>query len=257
MINENLHRRPTALDSAAHRDLKLRLPITDWRIADRLNATMVVVGEFSEVCREFPIVFVRAGQEEDGTDAIAPIAVLGLNPNQNLYLDGSAWRGHYVPAILRAYPFCVARMDPERFAICIDMDFDGVGTTEGQPLFESDGKPTPLLAGMQTHLENLETEIQRTRAVGRRLLELGLLQDMRFDATLPDGSQHTVDGFLTIDEKKANELPDAVVCELHRNGLLGLIHLHWVSMGNMRRLAAWHAEREAAKGAVPVPAPAA
>ena len=72
------------------------------------------------------------------------------------------------------------------------------------------------------------------------------LTEMRFDATMPDGRQHTVDGFLTVDDKKMTELPDAVVGELHRTGVLGLIHLHWVSMGNMRRLVDWHVERGAA-----------
>ena len=55
-----------------------------------------------------------------------------------------------------------------------------------------------------------------------------------------------MDGFLTIDEKKATDLPDNVVAELHRTGVLGLMHLHWVSMGNMRRLVDWHVERGAA-----------
>jgi hypothetical protein len=55
-----------------------------------------------------------------------------------------------------------------------------------------------------------------------------------------------VDGFLTVDDQKMTELPDAVVCELHRNGILGLVHLHWVSLGNMRRLVDWHVERTAA-----------
>jgi hypothetical protein len=52
-----------------------------------------------------------------------------------------------------------------------------------------------------------------------------------------------VDGFLTVDDKKVTELPEATVMELHRSGILGLIHLHWVSIGNMRRLAGWYTER--------------
>lgn len=72
MINQNLHRQPTALDSAKHRQLRLKLPVTDWSVAGRLNAIFVAAAEFSEVCREFPIVFVRAGKEPDGSDQIAP-----------------------------------------------------------------------------------------------------------------------------------------------------------------------------------------
>ena len=40
---------------------------------------------------------------------------------------------------------------------------------------------------------------------------------------------------------------DAQVLELHRNGLLGLIHLHWMSMRNMHPLLEWHVERAAAQ----------
>jgi hypothetical protein len=48
-----------------------------------------------------------------------------------------------------------------------------------------------------------------------------------------------------------------VVGELHRSGLLGLMHLHWASMGNMRRLVDWHVERSAAAPAAVPATPAA
>ena len=76
-------------------------------------------------------------------------------------------------------------------------------------------------------------------------------------ATLPDGKQHTVDGFLTVDDKKVTDLPADVVMDLHKSGILGLIHLHWVSMGNMRRLVDWHVERAAAGAPAAAAAPAA
>jgi len=256
LINQNLHKQPTALDSIAHRDLKLRMPVTDWRVADQLNAMFVAAAEFGDVCREFPIVFVKAGKEEDGSDAIAPIAVFGLVQNQNLYLQGERWRAQYMPAVLRSYPFCIARMDADRFAICVDTAWQGARVADGEPLFTADGQQTELLKQMAAHLETLEAEIQRTRLVGKKLLELGVLREMRFDATLPDGTQHTVDGFLTVDDKKMTELPDAVVGELHRTGILGLVHLHWVSLGNMRRLVEWHVERSATPAITTQNAPA-
>jgi hypothetical protein len=255
LINQNLHHQPVALDSAQHHLLKLKLPVNDWSLAGRLNAMFVAAAEFGDVCREFPIVFVKAGKEADGSDAIAPIAVMGLTQNQNLYVTGERWRAQYMPAILRLYPFCIARIDEQRFAVCVDLAFPGAGQEEGLPLFDAEGKPSELLASTQKQLETLETEIQRTRLVGRRLNELGLLREMRFDAKLPDGTQHTVDGFLTVDDAKLTALPDQVVGELHRSGVLGLVHLHWVSMGNMRRLLDWYVERAAATApAVPAAA---
>jgi hypothetical protein len=257
LINQNLHRRPTGLDSALHRDLKLKLPVTDWSVANQLNALFVAAVEFIDVCREFPIVFVKAGTEPDGSDAIAPIAVLGLTQNSNLYVTGDRWRAEYAPAVLRLYPFCIARLDDEKFAVCYDAAWGGAQASEGQPLFDAQGQPTELLRGVQGQLEALESEIQRTRAVCKRFQELGLLQPMRFDVTLPDGAKHTVDGFMTLDDKKVTALPDDVVGELHRSGLLGLMHLHWASMGNMRRLVDWHVERSAAAPAAVPATPAA
>lgn len=254
MINQNLHRQPIALDSDKHRNLKLRLPITDWSVAKDLNAMFVAAAEFGDVCREFPLVFVKAGKEPDGKDSIAPIAVFGLRQNENLYVGGERWRAQYMPAVLRAYPFCIARIDNERFAICIDTGWGGTSVLDGEPLFTETGEQAELMKQMTPHLEALEMEIQRTRLVCQKLLELDVLREMRFDATLPDGRQHTVDGFLTVDDKKMTELPDSVVGELHRSGLLGLVHLHWVSLGNMRRLVDWHVERSAAEEPTPAAA---
>jgi hypothetical protein len=148
--------------------------------------------------------------------------------------------------MLRAYPFCAGRIDEQRFAICVDTAWPGAGEhNTGQVLFDAAGQPSEFLKTMQKHLEVLEGEIQATRRVGARLLELDLLRDMRFDATLPDGRQHTVDGFLTVDQEKAQNLPDNVVGELHRSGMLGLVQLHWASLGLMRRLMDWHLQRAA------------
>jgi hypothetical protein len=243
LINQNLHIQPAALDRNAHRNLKVQLPITDWSVANKLNALFVAATEFGDVCREFPIVFVVAGKEPDGTDTIAPIAVFGLAQGQNLYVQGTTWRAQYMPAMLRSYPFCIGRVDDTRFAVCLDTAYAGVNETAGEPLFTPSNEPAELVLEVQKQMEVLEAETQRTRIICRRLRELDLLRDMRFDATLPDGRKHTVDGFLTLDEKKVSELPEATVMELHRNGMLGMMHLHWVSLGNMRRLVQWYADR--------------
>ena len=241
MIIPNLHTNPVGLDRDRHRNTKLRLPITDWSVARRLNALFVAAVEFGEAAKEFPIVFIRAGKGADGIEEIAPIVVMGLVADQNLYEAGGRWRGNYMPAVLRAYPFCIARLDAEQFAICVDQSWSGLSETDGEPLFQPDGTPTDLVTNLQQHMETLEAEVQRTRAIGQRLLQLDLLRDMRFDATLTDGRQHSVDGFLTVDEAKMQALDDATVGQLHRDGILGLIHAHWLSMGNMRRLVDWHA----------------
>jgi hypothetical protein len=125
---------------------------------------------------------------------------------------------------------------------------------QGQALFNDAGEPSEFTLNVQKQLETFEGEVERTRLAGALLVEKGLLRDMRFDATLPDGSKLTVDGFLTVDEEKLGKLSDAEVVALTRNGLMGLIHAHQISLGNMARLVEWHVERLAAEKAAAAPA---
>ena len=248
MIDQRLHRQVVPVDRDRHRPLRLRLPVTDWSVASRLNAAFLAAAEFGDACRDYPIVFVRTGRSPEGKADIAPLAVFGVEQERNLYLDGGRWRAAYLPALLRTYPFCIGRLDEQRYAVCIDLAWPGIAEgeqAEGQALFTAEGQPTPLLTEAQQQLERFEAEVARTRAACQRLEELGLLRDMRFDATLPDGRKHSVDGFLTVDEKRLAELPDETVVELHRNGLLGMVHAHWISLGHMRKLMDWHLQSAA------------
>lgn len=247
MINTALHKQPVALDRQLHRDLKIHQPVMDWSMAAGLNSLFVVGAEFAEVCREYAILFVRAGSDAQGKPQVAPIAALGLSARENLYLDASHWRAHYVPALLRAYPFSIARVGPEqRGVLSIDLAWKGLSRSEGLALFQDDGEPSTHLQAMNKQLEQIEIEVQRTRELGRLLLDKDLLREMRFDAELPDGQKLKVEGFLTVDEKQLAKLNDADLLAMHRNGSMGLVFAHLVSMGNLRKLVQWRLERQAA-----------
>lgn len=253
MINTLLHRQPATLDNELHRNLRAQVPVGSWSVAGGLNSIFLAAVEFGDACRDFPIVFVRAGTDPAGKQQVAPVAVFGLSNGENLFVqpDG-AWRGSYMPAVLRMYPFALARIDDSNLAVTIDAAWQGLSEQQGERLFDDAGAPSELTKSVQGQLETLESEIQRTRVVGERFLDLGLFIEKRFDATLPDGQKFAVEGFLTIDEDKLKALPDATVLELQRNGLLGLIYAHLISLSNMRKLTEWRVLRmAAANGASP------
>jgi hypothetical protein len=102
-----------------------------------------------------------------------------------------------------------------------------------------EGEPSELTKLVQQQLEQTEAEIQRTRLVGQRLQELDCCARCASTPRCPTAAANTVDGFLTVDEDKLKALPDATLVELQRTGLLGLVHAHLISLGNMRRLAEW------------------
>jgi len=246
MIIPTLHKQLVPLDRVHHRELKMQSRAPDWTVAKDLNSLPVVAGEFGELCREYPVLFVRAGTDDKGHAQVAPIAAFGLAARENLFLDGPRWRATYMPAALMAYPFSIARVDNQaQKALCIDMAWPGFSTTEGAALFNADGSLGTHLQAMQQQLDQFDFEVQRTSAVCHFLVERELLREMRFDAELPSGEKLRVDGFLAVDQVKFAALRDADVLAMHHNGMLGLIHAHFTSMANMRKLVQWRMERAA------------
>ncbi|MFT3821990.1 MAG: SapC family protein [Rubrivivax sp.] len=244
MINTLLHRQAVPLDSTAHRQLKVPVPVADWSVAARLNSIFLAAVEFADACRDFPIVFVRAGQDPDGKPQIAPVAVFGLSAEENLFIEPDGqWRATYMPAVLRLYPFAIGRIDEQNFALCVDAAWSALSQGSGEALFDAQGEATEFTRQVVAQAEKTEEEVQRTRLVGERLLQLELLREMRFDVDLPGGQKLAVEGFFTVDEEKLKALPDATLVELARNGVLGLIQAHLISMANMRRLAEWRVQR--------------
>lgn len=242
MSNPPLYGNLVPLDREQHKHLRLITGLSTLERAKDLNSMFLTVVEFGDACKEFPVVFVRVGEPpaDGGQPAIAPLAVLGLKPGVNLFIQDGKWTANYTPAYLRRYPLAMARVNDNEIAVCFDADWRGFSTSEGQPLFEADGKASEFLENARNFLENFEQEAERTRLACDELVKLELLQDMRFEANLPSGEKIDVEGFLAVDEKKLAELPDDVVVRLHRNGLLALLEMHRVSMGNMARLAQLH-----------------
>ena len=238
MIVTNLHKEPIALDTVLHRDLRLKNELNAIPRLAPFTSFMVSVSEFADAALSFPILFVRAAPDALGKDTVAPVAVFGMKPGENLFVTADdKWDAAYVPAMLRAYPFTMARIEgSDRWAIVFDNTWEGMSRTEGVPLFNEQGEATELLNGIHKFVQDLETDLERTRQACAALLEMKLLKPMRFDATLASGESLSVDGFMTVDEEALAKLPDAQIAQMYRNGLLGLLQIHMLSLNNMRRL---------------------
>ena len=238
MIVTNLHKEPVALDTVLHRDLRLKNELNAIPKLAPFTSFIVSVSEFADASLTFPILFVRAAPDALGKDTVAPVAVFGLKPGENLFAtEDGKWDANYVPAMLRAYPFTMARIEgSDRWAMVFDNTWEGMSRTEGLPLFNEKGEATELLNGVHKFVQDLETDLERTRQACAALLEMKLLKPMRFDATLANGEQLSVDGFMTADEEAIGKLSDAQIAQMYRNGLLGLIQIHITSLNNMRRL---------------------
>lgn len=242
MLNPILYKSPAVLDAQRHKSLRLRPDFKAVCCAQTVNVVFIAASEFEQVCKDYPIVFVRAGEDSLGRKQMAPVAVMGLVPGENLYLrlgktQRVSWQARYVPAFLRYYPFTLSQIDASRWGMCIDEDSHAWSKTKGQQLFDDQGQPTALVIQMHGALQNLEREIERTRVMGERLLHFGVLQPRVFNVNMPDGNGFSVEGFYSLDEKRLADLSKMQLAELHRNGGLHALSLHKASLGNLDELA--------------------
>lgn len=238
-----LYRELVQLNAQLHRHKKLQR-FNDFSVLSTAHAVMLNAVEFPLAALAFPIIFVAANTSDPN---IGAAAMMGLVPNDNLFVEGSDWAGSYVPAFFRRMPFMTAPLaGTDQMGVYVDVQWPGLSDTEGEPLFTDEGEQAPALAGAIDFLKAFDEEARRTAHLCARLDALGLLTPMKADVTLPDESSLSIDGFMVVDEQKLAQLPDAAVLELHRSGALALVHAHLMSLNQIRSLIDRHARRTAA-----------
>lgn len=239
MSNPPMYTNLVPVDRVQHKNTRMKTGVSAIDRLRPLNSLFIAVAEMADVALEYPVVFVRVGGGEGQNPAIAPLAVFGLKQGSNVFIKNDQWQGRYLPAYIRRYPFAMARLSDANndMALCLDIDSGAFSETEGEVLFKEDGEASELLLNAKQFCENFEIEAERTRQACEALQQLNVLQDMRFEAQLPNGEKLDVDGFMTINEKTLAELPDDKILELHRNGLMEVITMHRLSLRHMSRLA--------------------
>ena len=245
MINSALYRDPQLLDAKLHRHKKLK-SWKDFSPMRAMHAVFLAATEFPQAALEMPIIFINTGERTaSGKPMVSSVALMGLAANENLCVsEDGRWLGRYLPGFLRRFPFLTAGVEgTDQAGVFIDVAYEGFSDTEGEALFDDQGQPTDTLKRVLEYLQRFDEEQRRTRLFCQRVVELDLLKEMQADAKMPDGQSVKVEGFLVIDEEKLHKLPDETVLELHRNGMLMLMQIHLVSLGNIAQLVDRKAQR--------------
>ncbi|NHQ61116.1 SapC family protein [Chlorobium sp. BLA1] len=231
---ENLplfYSRPIPLNREAHASLTVSPSPEGYRYAASARTVLLATAEFFDAGRFYPIIFSNTSD-----NAILPVALLGLEENENLFVDDEgAWHGRYIPAYIRRYPFITTDGTEGQTTVCFDEDFDGFNLEGGLPLFE-DGEPAPKMLEIQAFLQDYLLQMDRARQFGAQLAEYGLIRAVDLQATPAEGSPIALNGLLVVDEEKLAQLSDSEVTKLFRSGALALIHAHLLSLRNVDAL---------------------
>lgn len=221
--------RHAQINNVEHKDLRI-----DTRrgaaLGDDVAFAATFPAEFRDLQAYYPIVF-----RKDTHGALAPVALLGFQDGQNLFLQDDRWDAHYVPLAIERQPFLIGRGGDE-LTVHVDLDSPRVGTATGQPLFREHGGNTEYLERITSVLLTLHNGFERVPAFVDALLAHELLESFALDVELDDGSMHRLAGYYTINEDRLRALDAGALGELHAAGHLEPMFMAVASVSNFRDL---------------------
>jgi len=225
--------RTVLLNNVDHRDLRLA-PRQGPEFGDGVNQLLVFPTEFEEVQREYPIFFLKSA---DG--AFQAVALLGLDRDENLFLEGEAWQARYVPAVQARGPFSIAlqeREDGPEPMIHVDLDDPRIGTSDGLPLFLPQGGQSPLLDHVSAVLRTIYAGLEMGGPMFAAFAELGLIEPVAVQVMLSDVESYDLSDYHAVSEDRLAALDGVSLERLNRAGFLRAAFLAAASLGNVRRL---------------------
>lgn len=215
-----------------HKNTKIR-QVSDFSFAAHTHLIPLSALEFFNASREFPIVFIKY---DDG--GFSPVIMLGVQEKQNLYVsDDGKWLSRFLPAYVSRYPFVPSAKDEnaDQLAVCIDEAYAGFNAEDGEPLFQEDGAPSPLLEQATKMLQEFHARTKLTIDFCNRLAAKGLFEEMKGEFGTEDGKKKIkLTGFHVISERKLLDLDDNTVLDLFRKSEIGCIYSHLISLGNFQ-----------------------
>ena len=226
------------LNNVAHKDLRV-ITRHSAQFGDNVATAMIVPTEFQRAQREYPIFF----RKDPATNEFMPVVLLGLQKDENLYLDEKGWNADYVPGVLARGPFFIGFQrrnvggKAENTAVIhIDMDHSRVSKTEGEPLFKPDGGNTRFLDSVADLLNAINQGLEIVKPMFEAFQAANLIEPVQLEVKVNSEEQYNLTGLHTISREKLANLDADTLFKLHRAGYLQGAFLVLSSLSNVQRL---------------------
>jgi len=210
--------------------------LSDYSFTTEANSLPITGNEFIQASKEYLIAFIKNDKDE-----YFPIVVLGVEDQKNLYVTKEGkWNAKYIPGYVRRYPFAsMATEEGDKFNICIDESYPGLGTEKGQALFQEDGTPAPLVEGVIKMFQDYHGQVKHTSDFCQRLADNDLLESklIKAEVNRQEGSKKfQLSGIFVINEEKLLGLDDKIALDFFKKGEFSLIYSHLISLSNFPRM---------------------
>lgn len=223
--------RPVALDNVAHADLRVALR-HGAAYGEAVNRALVFPTEFGEAQRDFPILFQR-----DPAEGLQAVALLGLDRDENLFLDGARWTSRHIPLILQRGPFLIGlNADGGAPVIQIDLDDPRVNAADGEPLFLPQGGQSRMLDHLGRVLGAIHVGMADAAPMYAAFDALGLIQPVALELMLDEERRYVISDHEVLSAEKLAALGPDALDQLNRAGHLGAAFLLAASLGNISSL---------------------
>ncbi len=235
--------KPELLNNITHKDLRI---ITrrgaEW--GDDVMSCPVTPDEFRSVQAHYPIVFQKNAQGQ-----FQPVALLGLQDGQNLFLGAKGWTVPYIPLAMQRAPFLIgvgAEGNADELRMLVDMQSPRIAQgAEGEAVFLPQGGNTEFLERANSILKTLHEGFQATPEFIGALVANDLLESFVLDVERPDGSHGRLIGLHTINEERLAALDANTIGLLHQADYLQNIYMAVASLSNLHALIQLQLAREA------------
>ncbi len=221
--------KPELLNNIDHRDLRVETA-RGAAYGDDIMCAFTFPAEFRSVQAHYPIVF-----QKDAQGGFQPVALFGLQAEQNLFLSGSHWDAYYVPLAVDRQPFMIGITDGEPM-IHVDVEHPRVQAGTGQAVFREHGGTTEYLDRVNSMLLALHEGVQDTPAFVEALLQNQLLESFVLDIQHDDGDHSRLVGYYTINRDRLHALDADTLGTLAAAGYLEPIYMIIASMSCIRDL---------------------
>jgi len=225
------------LNNVDHGDLRV-LTGHGARFGDDINQVLVLPTEFEDVQREYPMFF-----RKDASGAYQTVALLGLDRDENLFLDREGWRARYVPAVQRRGPFSIALQGdrsaddtPPDLMIHVDLDHNRISRTAGEAVFLPAGGNAPYLRDVVRLLGAIYDGLEIAPSMFAAFEDLALIEPVAVEVKLDDHAAYDLPDLYTISRERLAGLEGADLLRLHQTGLLRAAQWVTSSMGNLQAL---------------------
>ena len=172
------------------------------------------------------------------------MALLGLDRDENLFLDAERWTSRHIPLVQQRGPFSLGGDGTP--AIHVDLDDPRVDAEDGSALFLPHGGNGRYLDHVTRVLGLIRSGAQTADAMYAALDALGLLQALDLDIVLDEERRYTIPNYLGITREGLAQLRTRELELLHADGYLGPAFLLAASLANITALIDRKLAREAA-----------